>query len=53
MKNQIKQLEEKLEEKERLEKDRAKNDQKTIVGLEKQLEKKSKDFKSREFIDID
>lgn len=47
MKNNIQQLEEKLEEKERLEKDRSKNDQKTIVGLERQLEKKSKEFKSK------
>ena len=53
LKNNIKQLEEKLEQKERQEKERAKNDQKTIVGLERQLEKKSKDFKSKEFIDID
>ena len=41
----------KLEEKENQERERARNDQKTIVALERQLQKKNKQIKSKEFID--
>lgn len=47
LKANMKKMEERLETKEKEEMDRAKNDQKTITGLEKQLQKKSKQFKSQ------
>lgn len=43
-------LEEKLEKKERSAAEEKKKDQQTIAELEKQLLKKAKEFKSREFI---
>ena len=43
-------LEEKLERKERTAAEEKKKDQQTIADLEKQLQKKAKEFKSREFI---
>ena len=48
-----KRLEEQLAAKERENSERSKRDQKTINELEKQLQKKDKDFRSREIIELD